>query len=582
MTGEGWALAGLVVGLASCVSVVRAARARDRPGAVALSLLGVVLGGLALGIAGYRAWAPGAAWWGPAVQLVLLGGYACSSLLWIAFVFEYTGRGPAVTRRRGAGLAGLGVLAIASTTVTWLHETGRTPLGTIGRASFLSTFVLQVAVFSLGILGVVLIARSAIAYGDVSGGRAVGLAAGGLGISLLPLSVGFGQQFGRATTLSVTFLQLAGIVGAFAATQAHQGLFDPAPTAGHLARETVLETMTDPVAVVDRGNRLLDVNEAAADAFGIERTRLRERTLDAVAGVSEATDLGGPRSIQVATGRREFDVTRSAITDAGGAVIGYAYRFRDVTGRRTREQRVQVLNRVVRHNLRNDLDAIRGFAEGVRVDDASPGAADRHLERIESIATDLVDLASAVERSDRLVTTTPEVQRRDLRELARSAAERAGDVEVDTPPDPVAVRSDPGVVDLVLRELVDNACQHAGEDPFVRIVVRETPDGGTLEVHDDGPGIPATEQAVLLSGEETPVAHGSGIGLWLAYWGVTRLGGQLAFDDRDPRGSVVTASVPDLSPTGDDAEQSVTDDAKQSVTDDADPSRTNDDADPPA
>jgi len=580
MTGWTWALAGLLVGLASATSVLDSLRHRDRPGAGAFALVVGLLGGLAVAIAASRSVPAWPAGWGPGVQLGLLAGYACASVLWIAFVFAYTGRGPAVTPRLAGGLGGLGVGAVASTTTTWLHETGRVSLGALGRASYLSTFVLQMAVFSLGVLGVALIARSAIGYGDLPVGRALGLAAGGLGISLVALPIGFGQQFGRAWTLSATFLQLAGIVGVFAATQVGRGPFDAAPTAGHLARETVLETVTDPVAVVDRENRLLDVNRAAADAFGVERTHLREQTLDAVAGVTETTDLDGTRTIQVAAGRREFTVVRSPITDPGGGVIGYAYRFRDVTDRRTREQRVQVLNRIVRHNLRNDLDAIRGFAEAVRAADrnsdsptgaGSGGGANRdggvhrddgpyhgdgaqHLERIESVASGLVDLASAVERSDRLLSeSTPDRHELDLRAVAGAIADRAdGAVELDAPGDPVAVRSDPGIVDLVLRELVDNALQHAGEEPSVEIVVRETDDGGAVEVRDDGPGIPAAERAVLVAGEETPAAHGSGIGLWLAYWGVTRLGGRLEFDDREPRGSVVTATLPDLSSPADD------------------------------
>ena len=39
---------------------------------------------------------------------------------------------------------------------------------------------------------------------------------------------------------------------------------------------------------------------------------------------------------------------------------------------------------------------------------------------------------------------------------------------------------------------------------------------------------------------ETPLQHGSGLGFWLVHWIVTASGGELRFEENDPRGSVVT------------------------------------------
>ncbi|GAA0535547.1 hypothetical protein GCM10008994_08250 [Halorubrum ejinorense] len=65
-----------------------------------------------------------------------------------------------------------------------------------------------------------------------------------------------------------------------------------------------------------------------------------------------------------------------------------------------------------------------------------------------------------------------------------------------------------------------------------------------VTVADDGPGIEPTEYDVLKRGTETPLRHGSGIGLWIVKWGVDHLGGRISFDARDPRGTTVTVSVP--------------------------------------
>lgn len=46
------------------------------------------------------------------------------------------------------------------------------------------------------------------------------------------------------------------------------------------------------------------------------------------------------------------------------------------------------------------------------------------------------------------------------------------------------------------------------------------------------------------AGEEDQLRHSSGLGLWTAQWGATAAGGRLRFADNDPRGSVVTLSLP--------------------------------------
>jgi signal transduction histidine kinase len=56
------------------------------------------------------------------------------------------------------------------------------------------------------------------------------------------------------------------------------------------------------------------------------------------------------------------------------------------------------------------------------------------------------------------------------------------------------------------------------------------PDGPTLRVSDRGPTIPAEEVAVLDAGHETPLAHGSGIGLWLVKWVADHSGATLTFE----------------------------------------------------
>ncbi|MFB6134001.1 MAG: sensor histidine kinase [Halanaeroarchaeum sp.] len=95
-----------------------------------------------------------------------------------------------------------------------------------------------------------------------------------------------------------------------------------------------------------------------------------------------------------------------------------------------------------------------------------------------------------------------------------------------------------------IEELLENAVVHNDEEPTVRVEARRAEEKVRLRIEDNGPGIPEYERAVLQRGKETPLSHGSGLGLWLVHWIVTMNGGTLSIADATPAGTQVTITVP--------------------------------------
>jgi signal transduction histidine kinase len=218
----------------------------------------------------------------------------------------------------------------------------------------------------------------------------------------------------------------------------------------------------------------------------------------------------------------------------------------DPHNERVRDQYYAILGRVLRHDLRNRLGVVRAAAEAL-ADGADPAVTS---ERILAAVDDLMDTA----------------------EKARTLQQRAIDVDVDPGPvdvagvveplvvahdDPPAVRcrleatdapsvtTDDRLLEVIVRELVENAVDHAGE-----VAVSVTPADAegydvVVTVADDGPGVPEEELAPLRAGEETALLHGSGIGLWIVEWGATRLHGDVAFET-GPGGTRVRLYLPDM------------------------------------
>ncbi|PSQ44280.1 hypothetical protein BRD07_00355 [Halobacteriales archaeon QS_9_68_42] len=80
---------------------------------------------------------------------------------------------------------------------------------------------------------------------------------------------------------------------------------------------------------------------------------------------------------------------------------------------------------------------------------------------------------------------------------------------------------------MVLVELVENAITAGGSQVTVAVVPPDDDGRVTVEVRDDGPGLPAMEARVLKQASESPVDHGSSFGLWMVNWLVTEMGGEV-------------------------------------------------------
>lgn len=327
------------------------------------------------------------------------------------------------------------------------------------------------------------------------------------------------------------------------------GLFDAAPAAGTLGAETVLTDLDDAVVVVDHDQRVVKLNRTAVETFGAKPEAAISRPLSACVGTGLDTlrdeDTVG---LTVSDGTRQFEASVSPVRDRFGREPGHAVVIADVTQERIRSQRLTVLNRVLRHNLRNRMSNIMGRAEVIA------NGENEYADPAESILTSADDLLSLSERArqvEQMLAAAPEAEDdlvlaavvdRILEEYRTDYPDASLSVDID---DSLALTVDRRTLLHVLDNLVENALVHNdAPTPVVTVSARETDDGIRLAVSDNGPGLPENERAAVVRGEENPLEHGSGLGLWAVKWGVIRLGGELGLRDNEPHGTVVTIDLP--------------------------------------
>ena len=227
---------------------------------------------------------------------------------------------------------------------------------------------------------------------------------------------------------------------------------------------------------------------------------------------------------------------------------------REITGRRQRRQQADALHRIIRHNLRNDLTVVLGHAN--RLAEELSGEHAEWAELIADTAAELVDLSQSVQDAERIVdrdTVRRPVDVVPMLETEAQAVRADHDVQFEASlPARQYVTADE-TLSVALRHLIENAAEHTPGTTTVELSVTPVPDRSgwvAVEVTDDGPGLPAHESRVLTNGEETPLEHGSGMGLWVVHWIVSRYGGELDFEVDD--GTTVRLSLPAADPVPSD------------------------------
>ncbi|MFC6862646.1 sensor histidine kinase [Halomicroarcula sp. GCM10025817] len=223
--------------------------------------------------------------------------------------------------------------------------------------------------------------------------------------------------------------------------------------------------------------------------------------------------------------------------------------------RQTRQlnQQLRVLNRVMRHNVRNELTVALGGLQFIEPDLETDQSRDwyrraiRSLERLHTHTEKLIRLDS--EGLFGVATTTVDIAAFTRVYLAGDAVGPPGDHVTIDAPETARVAAHP-LIGSAVAEALHNAWIHADTPNItVDISVQSSTDQVTVEVADTGPGIPAIELRALDRADEAPLAHGQGVGLWFIKWVVDASDGTLSFDSNEPRGTIVRMQLPHAEPT---------------------------------
>ncbi len=328
----------------------------------------------------------------------------------------------------------------------------------------------------------------------------------------------------------------------------------------------LFENVPDPVVSIRYEGKepiVLDANPAFERTFGYDAEQLRGESIDRFVVPPESTNRAvelnerGRRGElieteverQTASGRREFLLTVVPVELGEDSPLTFAV-YTDITDRKRQQQRVEVLNRVLRHDLRNGMNIVKGCAEMLETQtDGEHGYAETIIRRADELIS-LAEKTRAVERT--LERDERELGSIDVVDAVRSMVDRieSEHENVDftvSAPESVHARSD-NMFRTAIYHVLDNAVVHNDSDcPTIDVTVSvDDNDRQVLvTVEDDGPGIPRAERELLEEDREiTQLRHASGLGLWLVNWVLTQSGGTLSFETEGIDGTQVRLALP--------------------------------------
>ena len=332
-----------------------------------------------------------------------------------------------------------------------------------------------------------------------------------------------------------------------------------------LARSRTIENMSEGYLLVNTNGRIIDANQSArslldvaAPLAGMQVSELFDTRDEQMLREAENTP---PFEVQLGTNTetRTLEISASNFTSEIEQTLGTLFVIRDITTRKKAQQQLQeqrdnldILNQVLRHDIRNDLQLVTGYGD-VLTDHVDEDGAE-HLDTLRESANHAVELTKTARDMADVMLSREDAQQQNRVNLRNTLKRELDKVESEYPDADVVVEGSLPAVQIqanrmlnsVFQNLLSNAIQHNDKaTPELSVSATACDERATVRIADNGPGVPdGQKEEIFGKGEKGLDSSGTGLGLYLVQHLVTHYGGEVWVEDNDPEGAVFVVELP--------------------------------------
>ena len=336
--------------------------------------------------------------------------------------------------------------------------------------------------------------------------------------------------------------------------------------------ETVLASMLEGVIAIDKEERIINVNAAAAGFFDCNPEKCPGRNLQEVirnsalqhfvrksisSKISKEDDISLYHN-----GEKTLHLQSSPLLDANKVHIGTLVVFNDVTHLRRLENMRRDFVANVSHEIKTPLTAIKGFVETLHRGNVNNpeearrflGIIQKHADRLSSIVEDLLSLSRIEQEDEGKTIKLEEGYVKDVfqsaTQICRSKAEEKNITIRPICEEQISAKFDTTLIEQAVVNLLDNAIKYSEPKSTILLKAQRNDSEIRISVEDQGIGIAQKhlprlfERFYRVDKARSRNLGGTGLGLAIVKHIAQAHGGHITVESTFGDGSVFTIHLP--------------------------------------